>query len=97
MHFHFEGLTQYGDVLGRDVMLFLCVSIFGQVEMEVRELLTEFGYDGDNTPVISGSALNALEVKWTTILSTSAEYWSKIMKYGLFYAQINDKKYLFFL
>ncbi|XP_066577992.1 elongation factor Tu, mitochondrial [Amia ocellicauda] len=31
------------------------------VEIEVRELLTEFGYDGDNTPVIIGSALCALE------------------------------------
>jgi elongation factor Tu len=31
------------------------------VEMEVRELLTEFGYDGDNTPVIIGSALCAVE------------------------------------
>ena len=31
------------------------------VEMEVRELLAEFGYDGDNTPVIIGSALCALE------------------------------------
>ena len=31
------------------------------VEMEVRELLTEYGYDGDNTPIIRGSALKALE------------------------------------
>lgn len=31
------------------------------VEMEVRELLTEFGYDGDNTPIITGSALCTLE------------------------------------
>ncbi|MFV0249563.1 MAG: elongation factor Tu [Bacilli bacterium] len=31
------------------------------VEMEVRELLTEYGFDGDNTPVIRGSALKALE------------------------------------
>ena len=31
------------------------------VEMEVRELLSEFGFDGDNTPVIIGSALKALE------------------------------------
>ncbi len=31
------------------------------VEMEIRELLTEYGYDGDNTPVIRGSALKALE------------------------------------
>ena len=31
------------------------------VEMEIRELLTEYGFDGDNTPVIQGSALKALE------------------------------------
>jgi elongation factor Tu len=33
------------------------------VEMEIRELLTEMGYDGDNTPVVKGSALCALEGK----------------------------------
>lgn len=32
------------------------------VEIEIRELLTEFGYDGENTPVVVGSALCALEV-----------------------------------
>ncbi|XP_068613634.1 elongation factor Tu, mitochondrial-like [Brachionichthys hirsutus] len=31
------------------------------VEMEVRELLTEFGYNGDDTPIVVGSALCALE------------------------------------
>ncbi|TSX99881.1 Elongation factor Tu, mitochondrial [Bagarius yarrelli] len=31
------------------------------VELEIRELLSEFGYDGDTTPVICGSALCALE------------------------------------
>ncbi|MGB4609501.1 MAG: elongation factor Tu [Saccharofermentanales bacterium] len=31
------------------------------VEMEVRELLSEYEYDGDNTPVVRGSALKALE------------------------------------
>lgn len=31
------------------------------VDMEIRELLTHYGYDGDNTPIISGSALCALE------------------------------------
>ena len=31
------------------------------VEMEVRDLLTEYGFDGDNTPVVKGSALKALE------------------------------------
>ena len=36
------------------------------VEMEVRELLNEYGFDGDNAPVIRGSALKALEgdPKW---------------------------------
>ena len=31
------------------------------VEMEIRELLSEYNYDGDNTPIIRGSALQALE------------------------------------
>ncbi len=36
------------------------------VEMEVRDLLSFYDYDGDNAPVISGSALGALEgdEKW---------------------------------
>ena len=31
------------------------------VEMEIRELLSEYSFDGDNTPIIKGSALKALE------------------------------------
>ncbi len=36
------------------------------VEMEIRELLSFYEYDGDNTPVIQGSALGALngDAKW---------------------------------
>ena len=36
------------------------------VEMEIRDLLSFYEYDGDNTPVIQGSALGALnkEPKW---------------------------------
>ena len=36
------------------------------VEMEIRELLTFYGFDGDNTPIIQGSATGALagEAKW---------------------------------
>ncbi len=36
------------------------------VEMEVRELLSSYGFDGDNTPIIQGSATGALagEEKW---------------------------------
>ncbi len=40
------------------------------VEMEVRELLKSYGFDGDNAPVIRGSALKALE--------GNAEYEEKI-------------------
>ncbi len=36
------------------------------VEMEIRELLTKNGFDGDNTPIIQGSATGALagDAKW---------------------------------
>jgi elongation factor Tu len=36
------------------------------VEMEIRDLLTFYGFDGDNTPIIKGSATGALagEEKW---------------------------------
>ena len=42
------------------------------VEMEVRELLSFYEYDGDNIPVIAGSALGALngEAKWTETVMT---------------------------
>jgi elongation factor Tu len=43
------------------------------VEMEVRDLLTEYNFDGDNTPIIRGSALKALE-------DPSGEYGDKIME-----------------
>ncbi|WP_454947986.1 elongation factor Tu [Capnocytophaga leadbetteri] len=42
------------------------------VELEMRELLSSYQYDGDNTPVIQGSALGALngEKKWVdTVLA----------------------------
>ena len=42
------------------------------VEEEVRDLLKQYGYDGDNTPIIRGSALKALE--------GDAEYQDKIME-----------------
>src|SRR4051812_41727630 len=36
------------------------------VEMEIRDLLSSYGFDGDNTPIIQGSATGALagEDKW---------------------------------
>jgi len=38
------------------------------VEMEIRELLNEYGFEGDDTPIIRGSALKALEgdPAWTS-------------------------------
>lgn len=36
------------------------------VEMEIRDLLSSYGFDGDNTPIIQGSATGALagDAKW---------------------------------
>jgi elongation factor Tu len=41
------------------------------VEMEIRDLLSFYDYDGDNTPVIQGSALGALngDAKWVETVS----------------------------
>jgi elongation factor Tu len=40
--------------------------MFDLVEMEVRDLLNKYDFDGDNTPIIRGSALGALngEPQW---------------------------------
>ncbi len=45
------------------------------VEMEIRELLDEYDFDGDNTPIIRGSALKALEgdPKWTPAIDELME------------------------
>ena len=38
------------------------------VELEMRDVLAEYGYDGENTPIIIGSALCALEVCFLLIV-----------------------------
>jgi len=45
------------------------------VEMEIRELLSFYDFDGDNTPVIKGSALGALngEDKWVATVNELME------------------------
>ena len=45
------------------------------VEMEIRELLTSYGFDGDNTPIIKGSATGALagEEKWVKCIDELME------------------------
>ena len=45
------------------------------VEMEIRELLTKYGYDGENTPIIRGSGLKALEAK-----SKDDQYVQKVLE-----------------
>ena len=55
------------------------------VEMEVRELLSFYEYDGDNSPVISGSALGALngEAKWVDTvkeLMEAVDSWIELPK-----------------
>lgn len=42
------------------------------VEMEMRELLAQYGFDGDNTPIIAGSALCALEDKQPDTIGKAA-------------------------
>lgn len=43
------------------------------VDMEMRDLLTQYQYDGENTPIIQGSALAALEGKTPEIGSQKIE------------------------
>ncbi|ADQ82664.1 elongation factor Tu [Riemerella anatipestifer] len=45
------------------------------VELEVRDLLSTYEYDGDNSPVIQGSALGALngEAKWVATVDALME------------------------
>ena len=55
------------------------------VEMEVRELLSFYDYDGDNSPVVLGSALGALngEQKWVdsvTKLMEEVDTWIELPK-----------------
>ena len=46
------------------------------VEMEIRELLSEYDFPGDDTPIVSGSALQALE---EAKAGTDGEWSAKIM------------------
>ena len=49
------------------------------VEMEIRELLSEYGYDGDEIPIVKGSALAAIEEKTPEIGKID------FMKFGALY------------
>ena len=63
------------------------------VEMEVSELLSFYEYDGDNAPIVTGSALGALngEAEWT---SKVEELMSEVDKYIPEPVRDNQKDFL---
>jgi elongation factor Tu len=63
------------------------------VEMEVRELLSFYEFDGDNIPVIQGSALGALngEDKW---VATVDELMKNVDEHIPIPERITDKPFL---
>ena len=63
------------------------------VEMEVRELLSFYEYDGDNVPIIQGSALGALngEQKW---VDTVLELMKAVDEYIEIPERDNEKPFL---
>ena len=56
------------------------------VEMEIRELLTSYGFDGDNTPIIQGSATGALagDEKWVAKVNELMDAVDSYIPYLLF-------------
>ncbi|KXB41578.1 elongation factor Tu [Amygdalobacter nucleatus] len=50
------------------------------VEMEVRDLLNEYDFDGDNTPIVRGSALKVLESSSTDINAPEYQCILELMK-----------------
>ncbi|WMC20436.1 MAG: elongation factor Tu [Candidatus Carsonella ruddii] len=66
------------------------------VEIEIRELLSEYDYDGNNTPIIIGSALLALEGKDDNELGVSSikKLLNTLDKYISIPNRIIDKPFL---
>jgi len=63
------------------------------VEMEVRDLLSQYGFDGDNTPFIRGSGLKALEGD-ATYEAKIIELMETVDSYIPAPARENDKPFL---
>ncbi len=63
------------------------------VEMEVRDLLSSYEYDGDNSPIVAGSALGALngEQKW---VDTVKELMNKVDEWIELPVRDQDKPFL---
>jgi len=63
------------------------------VEMEIRDLLNEYGFDGDNTPVVRGSALKALEGE-ANYVAAIEELMAKVDEWIPTPTRDNDKPFL---
>jgi len=63
------------------------------VEMEIRDLLTEYGFDGDNTPIVRGSALKALEGE-ANYVAAIEELMAKVDEWIPTPTRDNDKPFL---
>jgi len=50
------------------------------VEMEIRDLLSKYGFDGDNTPIIKGSARKALDVVESGTVNFEDKYVAGILE-----------------
>ncbi|HCC01950.1 MAG TPA: elongation factor Tu, partial [Ruminococcaceae bacterium] len=62
------------------------------VEMEIRDLLNEYGFPGDKTPIIRGSALQALESKSTDINAPEYKSIIELMDAVDTYIPTSDRK-----
>ena len=60
---YFYRILPYAEAIGLGAGL---ARTLGNTELEVRDLLSKYDFDGDNAPIIRGSALGALngEAKW---------------------------------
>jgi len=63
------------------------------VEMEIRDLLNEYGFDGDNTPIVRGSALKALEGE-ANYVAAIEELMAKVDEWIPTPTRDNDKPFL---
>ena len=64
------------------------------VEMEVRELLSEYEFDGDNTPIVVGSALKAIEEPDSEWSEKILELMAEVDKYIPTPERATDKPFL---
>ena len=60
------------------------------VELEIMELLDDFGFDGENTPMIRGSAKLALSGKAAAAFTLAKPFHLKLLHVKLFHPCIHN-------